>query len=67
MLNFVIPNKRILTTRVTFLLEELEEKKSTYFSCTILSCVIFIAVIMSIFVVPEARFPDISSETEDAI
>lgn len=67
MLNFVIPSKRILTTRVTFLLEQLEEKKSTYFSRTILSCVIFIAVIVSMFVVPEARFPDIPSETENAI
>lgn len=67
MMNFVIDNKTILATRIHFILDNRSSgylKNPHSILCLGIIC---ISVLLSVFVVPEARFPNNPEETNGAI
>lgn len=69
LMNFAINNQPILTTRINFILNSRESIQHKKYSHSILCCCfVCIAVLLSVFFVPEASFRELEkTETNDAV
>lgn len=66
-LNFVVEKKSILKTRVEFLLEKSGSSCVRKWQKILCIGIVSISVLLTIFVVPEARFPDDPAEQDGAV
>lgn len=66
MMNFAINNPSVLNSRIHFILDN-QPPSSKRLQTILCSGLIFVAVFLSVFIVPDARFPDNPTETNGAV